>query len=542
MKTNILQMTLYAFCCVTLMNNQLKAQVPNWDWAKTAGGVLSDVAYSVTTDANGNVIVAGSFSSTSITFGSNILTNTNAATRDVFLVKYDASGSVIWAKSNGSSDEDVSKSVTTDASGNIYVAGYFTGTAITFGTYTLVNTSATFRDVFLVKYDVSGNVLWARSAGGKYHDEATFLSTDPTGNILMTGFFLADSIIFGTDTLLNTGSNDMFVVKYNTSGNVLWANSEGGNVDEKGESIASDADGNVLVAGSFTSQTITIGSTTLIYAGGAYSDIFLVKYDSSGAVVWVKGAGGDYLDEPDCVTADANGNIYMSGIVYSTYIVFGADTLFNSGYTFYGDMFLVKYDAAGNVLWSEGSGNGNNNDWCSSVEPDGSGNIIITGAYGSTINLDTIALSNGPGIFVAKYNGSGNALWAVEVKNGIGNSIATDNYGNMYVAGYHYGDSITFGNTTLVNAGSNDMFVARLTDSLLVGINTDELTISPVYVFPNPTTGKFTVVNKSGEITVCDLFGRLLLRSKEVLIDMSSYPAGFYIWRVGNATGTLVIK
>ncbi|HLG33499.1 MAG TPA: SBBP repeat-containing protein, partial [Bacteroidia bacterium] len=321
---------------------------PNWQWAKSAGGILYDGANSVAADSSGNIYVAGVFESASITFGTTTLNNSSTDTTDMFLVKYDAGGNVLWATSAGGTDFDDAASVAADLSGNIFVTGSFSGASITFGSTTLTNTGAN-ADMYIVKYDAGGNVLWAKSAGGNYEDKATCVATDISGNIIVTGYYQAAPITFDSYTLSNSGSYDMFIVKYDASGNALWANRAGGSNDDRGYSVTADASGNVIVAGAFLSSSITIGTTTLNYAGGAYTDIFIVKYDASGNALWANSAGGTYWDEPNSVTTDASGNIFMAGIVYSSSITFGSTTLTNSGSSFYCEMFIVKYDVSGNV-------------------------------------------------------------------------------------------------------------------------------------------------------------------------------------------------
>jgi hypothetical protein len=249
-------------------------------WAKSAVGIDSDRGYSVTTDASGNVYVTGSFDSPTITFGTTTLTN--AGYTDIFIAKYDAAGNVLWAKSEGGTSYDEGYSVATDASGNVYVTGYFIS-SITFGTTTLSNAGE--EDMFIAKYDAAGTVLWAKSEGGTSNDYFRSVSTDASGNVYVTGYFYSPTITFGTTTLTNAGGFDIFIAKYDAAGNVLWAKSAGGTDDDLGYSVTTDASGNVYVTGSFDSPTITFGTTTLTNAGSV--DMFIAKYDGTGTGVGV---------------------------------------------------------------------------------------------------------------------------------------------------------------------------------------------------------------------------------------------------------------
>ncbi|TND05066.1 MAG: hypothetical protein FD123_3686 [Bacteroidetes bacterium] len=498
--------------------------------------------------------MAGYFESTSVTFGSYTLNNAMPDTADMFLVKYDANGNVLWAKSAGGINTDIATSVTVDPSGNVLVTGTFSSDSIVFGSYTLTNTTtANYGDVFLVKYDTGGNVLWARSAGGRYQDEATSVDTDTLGNIAVSGFFLADSMIVGPDTLLNSGNYDMFVAKYDAGGNALWARRAGGSNDDRGYAVTTDLAGNVIVAGAFLSGSIIIGTDTLNYAGGAYTDIFLAKYNANGNPVWAESAGGTYLDEPNSVTTDASGNIYMTGIVYSSSIIIGTDTLANSGSSFYCEMFIAKYDAGGNPIWADNAGAPSNNDIAYSVAADVAGNVYVSGVYGNPITFGTVTLSGG-GIFVVKYDGTGTALWAIGVPGGGGNGIVLDASGDIYVAGSIYSATITFGSTTLNNAGQYDMYVAKLS----ISTGTAETGSVPVcMVYPNPFSQYATLQFENPQHIPCtlrlfDSKGRLVrtttnITTEKTEIDRADLSSGLYFFQLqdGNkvrASGKLLVE
>ena len=184
-------------------------------WAKSAGGTAYDIGNSVSTDAIGNVFMTGIYYSPTITFGITTLTNANNVA-DIFIVKYDASGNVLWAKSAEGTWYDLSYGVCTDVIGNVFITGAFYSPTITFGTTTLTNVNAA-NDIFIVKYDASGNVLWAKSAGGTGYDEGYAVSTDASGNVFLTGNFGSPNINFGTTTLTNTDTTgsfrDIFIAK-----------------------------------------------------------------------------------------------------------------------------------------------------------------------------------------------------------------------------------------------------------------------------------------------------------------------------------------
>ena len=119
--------TIILFVFVGVITN---AQSPNWAWAKSAGGTDYDYGTGISTDASGNVLITGYFDSPTITFGTTTLTNAGTGIADIFVVKYDASGNVLWAKSAGGTDGDHGYGISTDANGNVLVTGYFNSLSI----------------------------------------------------------------------------------------------------------------------------------------------------------------------------------------------------------------------------------------------------------------------------------------------------------------------------------------------------------------------------------------------------------------------------
>ena len=533
----------------------VNAQTPNWQWAKSAGGTGSAFGLIVSTDAIGNVFMTGYFKSPTITFGTTTLTN--AGSNDVFIVKYDATGNVLWAKSVGGAYDERGQSVSTDASGNVFMTGYFISPTISFGTTTLTNTYASnlYSDFFIVKYDTSGNVLWAKSAEGAYDDSGQSVSTDASGNVFITGIYYSPTITFGTTTLTkaNPTSNysDIFIVKYDASGNMLWATSaEDGLFNDDGRSLSTDASGNVFIAGYFASPTITFGTTTLTNTNSSW-DIFIVKYDSSGNVLWAKSAGGTAYDIGNSVSTDAIGNVFMTGIYYSPTITFGITTLTNANNV--ADIFIVKYDASGNVLWAK-SAEGTWYDLSYGVCTDVIGNVFITGAfYSPTITFGTTTLTNvnaANDIFIVKYDASGNVLWAKSAGGtgyDEGYAVSTDASGNVFLTGNFGSPNINFGTTTLTNTDTTgsfrDIFIAKLDGTT----GTNDIKNANIKIYPNPTNNIINIEgltkNENNTIQIFDVQGKLVITkniSEKGTIDLSELNKGVYVIKIGEVAQRIV--
>ena len=240
---------------------------------------------------------------------------------------------------------DAGHSVSTDTLGNSYVTGQFQSPSITFGGFTLTNADpiGNTSDFFIAEYDVSGNILWAKSVGGQSYDQGSSVSTDVSGNSYVVGVFSAPTITIGTFTLTSAGFTDVFIAKYDALGAVLWAKSAGGSGNDQSYSVSADAFGNAYVTaaswGILSSPTMTFGSITLTPPAGSVDPMCIVKYDSNGNVLCASAlsSGGD---DQSGISADPFGNAYITGDFMSDPFVVGSDTLVLTGME---NVFVAKY-------------------------------------------------------------------------------------------------------------------------------------------------------------------------------------------------------
>jgi len=215
-----------------------------------------DFGSGVTTDSSGNIYVTG------YTRGG-LDGNTNSGSYDIFLVKYNSSGTKQWTKQLGTSSTDIGNDVTTDSSDNVYVTGY-TGGGLD------GNTSSGNHDIVLVKYNSSGTKQWTKQLGTSSGDYGNDITTDSSGNIYVTGFTER-----GLDGNIHSGNDDIFLVKYNSSGTKQWTKQLGTSSTDYGSGVTTDSSGNIYVTGSTSGELD--GNTHF-----GDRDIFLVKYNSSG--------------------------------------------------------------------------------------------------------------------------------------------------------------------------------------------------------------------------------------------------------------------
>ncbi|MFN7847074.1 MAG: T9SS type A sorting domain-containing protein, partial [Bacteroidota bacterium] len=176
------------------------------------------------TDAYNNIIVCGVFTDPTISFGNFTLSNAGiSSSSDIFIVKYDSNGNVIWAKSAGGSNYEFVRSITVDDSGDLIISGQFKSQSIFSVPNMLINSYAGYFDIFIAKYSSSGNLIWTESTGSNNDDFSGCTTLDNNENILITGAFRSQNILFGSDTLYNFGNDDMFIAKLSNS-NVYTVN------------------------------------------------------------------------------------------------------------------------------------------------------------------------------------------------------------------------------------------------------------------------------------------------------------------------------
>ena len=338
---------------------------------------------------------------------------------------------------------------------------------------------------------VGPTVGWAARIAGSSNDFGMGVATDPSGNVLVTGYTLGAVTVYNVDgtsgaTLGNAGSYDCFIAKYSSAGAVLWAAQVASTGADQGNSICTDTSGNVYVTGSY-SAALTIygsvsGSVSLPFTGG--TDVFIAKYSSTGSVLWaaqITGTGAS-TDQGNGIATDTSGNVFVTGSYAAALTLYNSSGVSNAALPFTGstDCFITKYSSAGAVLWAaQITGTTTSSDQGNAIATDASGNVFVTGYYGAALTLyNSSGVSNaalpytgGDDCFIAKYSSTGSVLWAAQIAGTTtsadgGKGIATDPSGNVFVTGY-YQATLTLFNTggttgaTLSNIGNIDCFVAK---------------------------------------------------------------------------------
>ncbi|RFS16974.1 SBBP repeat-containing protein [Emticicia sp. C21] len=339
-------------------------------WVKSAGGENGEAATSIAVDASGNVYVTGSHGGEA-TFES-VTLSTYGGT-DIFVVKYNTSGVFQWVKAAGGEQNDVGLGIAVDNSGLVYLTGSYIDYAH-FGASITINAQGELdeSDIFIAKMDNTGTFQWVQTAGGENKDQGKGIVADNTG-IYLTGDF-EGTATFGAINKTATGLSDMFVAKYNTSGDCQWVKSGGGTADDHGNGLAIDASGNVYITGQFYG-TATFEATNIGTSIANTYEIFLVKYNNSGALQWAQAAGGTAFDNGSGVAVFGN-NVYLTGF-FTNSATFGTNTV--SGYGDF-DIFVAKYSNGGVCQWVQAAG-GTGQDYGNNITVDSTGRAFAIGYY-----------------------------------------------------------------------------------------------------------------------------------------------------------------
>jgi hypothetical protein len=366
---------------------------------------------------------------------------------------------------------------TADASGNVYVAGYFTGT-ITLSNTTL--TSAGSNDVFVAKWNTASvQFVWAQRAGGTGDDQLRSLSI-AGASVYLVGDFTSPTFGFGTATLSNSGSTtttDVFVAKLLDTGpsaSYGWVQRVGSSAREFGNAIAVSGT-SVYIAGWFDGSQASFGSISLLNSGPlSYPDLFVAKLTDTGTTAsftWAQRAGGAGDDVARSLAVSGT-SVYVAGFFDGRTADFGSTRLTNSGNT---NVFVAKLTDAGSTssfTWAQQAG-GAGTTQLNALAVSGT-SLYITGALFTTepnlFGTTTLTSTGESDVFVAKLTDRGNTgefTWAQRA-GGAGKDVGTSlavNGSSVYVGGAYTSAVATFGTSTLSSAGDFDVFVAKLTDS-----------------------------------------------------------------------------
>lgn len=577
-----------AFLSCLLINCSIYAQDLNFETAFSFANSLSsntnEAGNAIASDAFGNVYASGSFRG-DVDFdptASNVILSGNPSNDNAYLAKYDSSGNIVFVhKFSATTPVNIrGNDVVVDDLGNIYYVLLSTNSTAAIDLSSIGGTTIAGGTFYILKLDNTGALLWSKILAGP-----TSATTDQTIVLdnLGNNLYITARHSNGTSNLDLGGTNfsistpttgaSTFVAKYSSTGNFLWANqfvNSSGSV--WGVDIDVDSNNAVYCTGMFNNTT-NFGSTVLTPNGGSGEDIYVVKLNDLGNVLWAFNMGSDGNDRGQSLAIDANDNFYL-GARFSRTI--NANPLGSSvnHTTMAGnssgdaDILLAKYTPTGSLIWSHSMGSSSGFDNITGIEINLDGDVFINGNFNGTVDFDSSSntfnlTSNGSAdVYLAAYSELGDFLDAVSFGGSAFEWGADIYYNNVldevYLTGNFRG-TVDFDpsvassfNITNLSSNSDDVFVSIFSvDKSTLSI--EERSLDKFIISPNPTTGIVNIRNTSNEhmnkIQVYDLNGKKMMdvelsqnNLSESQLDISFLNSGIYLIKISNDRQSVIKK
>ncbi|HNR19022.1 MAG TPA: T9SS type A sorting domain-containing protein [Bacteroidia bacterium] len=467
----------------------------NFIWAKQIKGVSASAAIThININPTGDIFLTGNFNgSKDFDPGANVF-NLTSTGNDVFILKLDAVGNFVWAKVLNSNYECNASRIVTDAVGNIFVSGYFTG--ITdfdpgAGISNFTSTTLTYMDAYVLKLDASGNYLWVKTFGGIADDFIYGMCVNTQGDVFVSGLF-TDAVDFDPGagvyniSAFNTFYSDAFVMRLSNAGNFVWAKTIGNSFNDYSSDLEIDNAGNLYISGNYWGTVdFDPGAAQYFLSGGTS---YVLRLDSLGGFAWATSFNADIKS----ITIDNLSDVYATGS-FSGSVDFdpGVGTNFLTSITTQ-DMFILSLNTFGNYKWAEKI-YGTSTLYGHDITTDNLNKVLTVGKFDGTIDFDF-----GTGV----YNLTGTV-------DGFIHKLHTE--GTTYLTEQH---PDKFNITLFPNPASNNIRIH----------------------FPiNFALKSLTIISKEGAV----LEKRNIDSTKELLLDISSYAQGIYFLMINDIAGNV---
>lgn len=470
------------------------SQTANFQWAKSFGSSSADEGYTILVDASGNVYTTGIFNGTvDMDPGPGVFNLTSNGQSDNFISKLDALGNFVWAKQYGNSFNDNGRKSCIDNNGNIYITGLFFST-VDFdpgpAVYNLTCTTTGYAG-FLLKIDQNGSFVWAKKiieTVEGYGSSGWSVSVAQSGNIYVGGSFKGSgdfdpgpgTFILSSSTTL---ADDIFISKFNSSGDFVWAKQFSGASGKVCYKIAVDAAENVFTSGVFygTCDFDPGAATYNLSALPGSADAFIIKLDITGNFIFAKQVTGQFDENAWNMILDMSGNIFITGD-------FTGITDFDPGPGIYNldagslqDAYILKLDNTGNFGWVTqfvSTGGASSSSRGFSVTTDNLGNVYTIGDFVGGVDFDpgaSVYNQTAVGMedtYISKLSSTGNFLYAAQLTGPVFTQAAdifVTQQKDLLITGRFMGTSDFNPSAAVFNltsAGSSDAFILKLSQCI----------------------------------------------------------------------------
>jgi len=442
---------------------------PGVEWSTYFGGSGQDVTDGALADIFGNLFLYGS--TTSFGLGQGGFQDSIAGTLDIFISKFDANGNKLWSTYYGGYLDEYSSDASSDPFGNLYIAiSTASDTGLAYQGFQNNPTGQPVQNCnLLAKFNINGQRVWATYYGG-VSEGTPKCSSDQYGNIYLGGSTSETFLISTSGSFQESfnGTVDMYLAKFDSSCNRIWATYFGGIFGEEMSDMTCDKNNSIYLCG--TTESDGLGYNGFKDTLSSYRDAILVKFDSSGSRLWSTYYGGSGAEYFSNCTSDNSGNVYLCGATNSPdQIAYNGFQNSHFGTTIL-DGYAVKFDSSGSRIWGSYYG-GNRYDEIRDCNIDADNNLLITGqTFSDTIlgyhGYHNFLYNGGLDAFLASFDGDGNRLWSTYYggeETDYGTSCFADISGNIYLAGRTESlNGIALNGYQNTNGGNTDCFLVKL--------------------------------------------------------------------------------
>ncbi len=526
------------FCLVTaiIFLFSFQSNCQGWEWATQLGynSQLNNESISNIISDGTNYYAIGNYWGTLNTPGGKLFSN---GLNDIFIIKFDANGNQLWAKSLGGNyaqpdNNEDGYGIYDPINKCIYLAGQIIGTVEFEPNILVLNAQSNAPDAFVAKMDLNGHFSWANRIGGTGIDQSSCY-VEPNGNVTVVGKLQNSGSCNGISVAAGG-----FFARFDTDGNLKWIEQKFNGVELY---CMAFIDTDILMAGYFSS--IATIDTASITSKGSW-DGFLTRTDSLGHVKWIKTFGNNDLDGISAISTDNLNNIYITGAFKDSINIDGM--ILRNVET---DLLLAKFNEDGNLIWAKQAQIQGNSQVFAGLNllSDPNGNTYSTGVFSGTATFgDHMVHSTNPSeMFLARFDNNGNCIGVLNFGSAKGSGIAVDNNLSVICAG-SFQNTVTIGSTTLSSFGGKDIFIAKSGEINGIQLN-KQAKVNQLSIYSNPTTGRcilsipyeflsdnmliLTIVNIMGSVIQQKT---LVLNEEKITIDLDAEAKGIYIAKLSN--------
>lgn len=502
----------FTLALVTLFSTLFVSAQPEILWQRAIGGTQTDFANSILPTSDGGFIIAGTTDSSN----GDILSNQGSG--DIFIVKLNHVGVIEWQKSYGGNNEDALSDVLQTIDGGYIFAG------LTKSNNGDVSGNHGLRDYWIVKISNIGTIEWQKCYGGTNDDSAMSLQQYSDGNYIIAGH--TESI--NGDVNVNHGQRDIWLVKIDTTGNILWQKSLGGTAFESAASIRHTADGGFIFIGSTSSS-----NGDVLNQHGSY-DWWVLKLNTIGAIEWQKSLGGSNFDFGHSIIQTADNGYIAAGRTWSNNGDVSSDNAKEG--------WLVKLNTTGSIQWTKTFGGSGEDIFFNAIQTSDGGYLTIGQTFSN--NGDISGNHGGADIWTLKVDNNGTLQWQSILggsNNEGGGSILQNVDGSYTLTGFSASND---GDVSGNHGGASDCWVVKLGSEL----NTKEYLKSDyVVLYPNPVKDYINLLidNYATQLPyrITDMFGKIVksgvLNEKNSYIKIEDLSSGVYFMQIGNKSNSL---